>query len=62
MLGGRNKLLALSQYYTILYCMKFLNKIYNVPMKFARKLIHGGPVHPCYEVKALQQGMETKKK
>ena len=27
-------------------------------MKFARKLIHGGPVHPCYEpVKALHQSM-----
>ncbi len=23
-------------------------KIYDVSMKFARKLIHGGPVHPCW--------------
>ncbi len=31
-------------------------KIYDVPMMFARKLIHGGPVHHCYEpVEALQQ-------
>ncbi len=30
-------------------------------MKFARRLIHGGPVHPCYEpVKALHQGTERK--
>ncbi len=35
-----------------------LLQIYDVPMKFARKLIHGGPVHPCYEpVKALHQSM-----
>ena len=27
----------------------FTQKIYDVPMKFARKLIHGGPVHHCYE-------------
>ena len=27
-------------------------------MKFARKLIHGGPVHPCYEPEeALQKCM-----
>ncbi len=25
----------------------FKTKIYDVPLKFARKLIHGGPVHPC---------------
>ncbi len=35
-------------------------------MKFASKLIHGGPVHLCYEpVEALQQCMvlsETKNK
>ncbi len=24
-------------------------EIYDVTMKFAHKLIHGGPVHPCYE-------------
>ncbi len=33
-------------------------KIYDVPMKFACKLIHGGPVHPCCQpVGALQQCM-----
>ncbi len=38
--------------------MKLMIEIYNVPMKFARKLIQGGPVHPCYEpVKALHQRM-----
>ena len=32
--------------------------VYDVPMKFARKLIHGGPVHFCYEpMGALQQCM-----
>ena len=25
-----------------------LIKIYDVPMKFASKLIHGGPVHLCH--------------
>ncbi len=33
-------------------------EIYDVPMKFARKLIHGRQVHPCYEpVKVLHQDM-----
>ncbi len=32
-------------------------------MKFASKLIHGGPVHPCYQpVEALQECTETKNK
>ncbi len=26
-----------------------LKEIYDVPMKFVHKLIHGGSVHPCYE-------------
>ncbi len=30
------------------YHMKNLFKIYDVPMKFASKLIHGWPVHLCY--------------
>ncbi len=25
-------------------------KIYDIPMKFARKLIHGGPVHLCFAI------------
>ncbi len=29
-------------------CLPY-TKIYDVPMKFANKLIHGGPVHHCHE-------------
>ncbi len=37
-------------------------EIYDVPMKFASKLIHGGPVHPCNEPEdALQACMVLSK-
>ncbi len=41
---------------TIFYEANKLNtKIYDVPIKFARKLINGGPVHNCHEpVEVLQ--------
>ncbi len=40
----------------------FLFKIYDVPMKFAHKLIHGGPVHPfCEPLQVLQQCIVTVK-
>ena len=33
-----------------------INQIYDVPMKFVHKLVHWGPVHPCYEpLHVLQQ-------
>ena len=33
---------------------QFNTQIYDVPMKFASKLSHGGPVHFCYSpVEAL---------
>ena len=30
-------------------CCEFQIYIYDIPMKFAHKLIHGGPVHHCHE-------------
>ena len=38
-------------------------KIYDVPMKFVHKLIHGGPVNPSYEpLQVLQQCMVLSEK
>ncbi len=34
-------------------------KIYHVPMKFPPKLIHGGPVHSCYDGMAECLSRET---
>ncbi len=33
---------------SFMYIQQNLLKIYDVPMKFECKLIHGGPVHLCY--------------
>ena len=47
----------------VYYGRPIQRKIYDVPMKFAHKLIHGGPVQHCYElVEALQQCMVLSKK
>ena len=38
-----------------------LNKIYDVPMTFASKLIHGGPVHHCHEPLKSTEEIKNKK-
>ncbi len=39
----------ISQKFITTFCMdNFYIKIYDVPMKFASRLIHGGQVHLCH--------------
>ncbi len=42
------KILAFFSPYMYFVVMQFYYKMYDVPLKFARKLIYGGPVHLCH--------------